>query len=60
MFRCEFCGISIENKELDKHYKVTLGDVVSGKFYGKKHIYYHKECLDVLKKANREQISQIH
>jgi hypothetical protein len=60
MICCEFCGILIETNELNKHYKITLGNVVSGKFYGKKNVFYHKECLNSLKKANRELIPQIY
>jgi len=45
MIKCPVCNNEIKLQNLNKHYKITLGDIVNGKFQGKNTFYYHKECL---------------
>lgn len=45
MIKCPVCNNEIKLQNLNKHYKITLGDIVNGKFRGKNTFYYHKECL---------------
>jgi hypothetical protein len=45
MIKCPVCNNEIKLQNLNKHYKITLGDIVNGKFQGKNIFYYHKECL---------------
>lgn len=45
MIKCPVCNNEIKLQDLNKHYKITLGDIVNGKFQGKNTFYYHKECL---------------
>ena len=45
MITCPICKGEIERQNVSKHYKITLGDVVNGKFRGRSTLYYHKECL---------------
>ena len=45
MIRCPICKDEIKLQNLNQHYKITLGDIVNGKFLGKNTLYYHKECL---------------
>ncbi len=45
MIKCPVCNNEIKLQNLNKHYKITLGDIVNGKFWGKNTFYYHKECL---------------
>jgi hypothetical protein len=60
MIYCHLCGSLIENKELDKHYKITLGNLFSGKFYGKEVVYCHKECLNTINKQKKELLSEVY
>lgn len=45
MIVCPICKDEIKSQNLNKHYKITLGDIVNGKFLGKATLYYHKDCL---------------
>lgn len=45
MIICPICKDEIKPQNLNKHYKITLGDIVNGKFLGKNTLYYHKDCL---------------
>jgi hypothetical protein len=45
MIKCPICNDEINLQNLNNHYKITLGDIVNGKFWGKSTLYYHKDCL---------------
>jgi hypothetical protein len=45
MLKCPICKDEIKPQNLNKHYKITLGDIINGKFRGKTTLYYHKDCL---------------
>ena len=45
MIKCPICKAEIKLQNLESHYKITLGDIVNGKFLGKNTLYYHKNCL---------------
>ena len=45
MIKCPVCNNEIRPQNLNKHYKITLGDIVNGKFWSKNILYYHRECL---------------
>ncbi len=42
---CPICREEIKLQKLNSHFKITLGNVINGKFYGTKTFYYHKDCL---------------
>lgn len=45
MVTCPICKGEIERQNLNKHYKITLGDIINGKFLSKSTLYYHRDCL---------------
>ena len=60
MINCPICGKPICNKEIYKHYKITLGNLYEGIFHGNQVIYYHKECLESLNKVNKRLASKVY
>jgi hypothetical protein len=53
MIKCPICKAEIKLQNLESHYKIALGDIVNGKFWGKNTLYYHKNCL--CKKTNSDE-----
>lgn len=45
MIKCPICKGELNLQNLNKHYKITLGDIINGKFWGRNTLYYHKDCL---------------
>ena len=45
MIRCNKCQKRIKKKHLDNVFKLTLGNIKNGLFYGNKNYYYHIEEL---------------
>lgn len=45
MIRCNKCRKRIKKKHLDNVFKLTLGNMKNGFFYGNKTYYYHREEL---------------
>jgi len=45
LIRCSFCGEKIDLVSLNKSIKITLGNLINGKFCGSKSLFYHKDCL---------------
>jgi len=60
MIHCQLCDKIINSNDLNSHYKITLGNLFSGRFYGNKEIYYHKECLETVNKSKKELTSEIY
>ena len=44
---CSICKKPIEHHNLDKTYRISLGNMVKNKFYGNKTYFYHIDCLKV-------------
>ena len=42
---CSICGEYVDQKELDNHLNIRLGDFLNGKFQGDATYYYHLICL---------------
>jgi hypothetical protein len=45
MVRCQYCRKRIKNVQLDKVFKITLGNFKRGVFYGYRTLYYHQHEL---------------
>ncbi|MHA1669432.1 MAG: hypothetical protein ACTSV5_02515 [Promethearchaeota archaeon] len=43
---CQICKQPILDKDLNKTYQFTLGNMVNGKFLGSKKQYFHVSCLE--------------
>jgi len=59
MIKCPICKEEIMLQNLNKHYKITLGDIINGKFLGKNTLYYHKNCLSNKTHYERRLLSAI-
>lgn len=59
MASCEICGLKIGNKNLKEVFRFTLGNRINGKFYGKKTLYYHVECLNGKKCTKQSLLVQV-
>jgi len=44
MINCYLCKREIKIQDLKKSFQITLGNIINGKFYGEKVLYYHKDC----------------
>ena len=42
---CETCKKTIDEDQLDNSFIFMIGDLIEGKFYAKKILYYHLKCL---------------
>lgn len=51
---CPICREEIKLQKLNSHFKITLGNLINGKFYGNKTFYYHKDCLSEKNLNDRE------
>lgn len=45
MINCYLCKREIKIQDLRKSFQITLGNIINGKFYGEKVLFYHKDCL---------------
>lgn len=45
MVNCYLCKREIKIQDLRKSFQITLGNIINGKFYGEKVLFYHKDCL---------------
>ncbi len=45
MVNCYLCKRDIEIQDLRKSFQITLGNIINGKFYAEKVLFYHKDCL---------------
>lgn len=43
---CESCKKTIRDDQLEKIFIFIIGDLIEGKFYEKKKIFYHLKCLN--------------
>jgi hypothetical protein len=59
LIRCPICKGEIQVQNINKHYKITLGDIINGKFWGKNTLYYHKGCLSNMKIYEKRLLSPI-
>jgi len=57
MHYCQICKQIISDKELNKTYQLTLGNMINGKFLGKQKQYIHLKCLDIENNKNPKIIS---
>ena len=44
---CQICKQTISDKDLNKTYQFTLGNMVNGKFLGLKKEYCHVDCIEI-------------
>ena len=51
---CPICTEEIKLQKLNSHFKITLGNLINGKFCGNKTFYYHKDCLSKKNLNERE------
>jgi len=59
MYYCQICKQIISDKELNKTYQLTLGNMINGKFLGKQKQYIHLSCLDIENNKNPKIISSL-
>lgn len=52
MDNCYLCKREIKIQDLRKSFQITLGNLINGKFYGEKVLFFHKDCL--INDVNRE------
>ncbi|MFW9939009.1 MAG: hypothetical protein ACFFD5_15295 [Candidatus Thorarchaeota archaeon] len=45
MIKCPVCGKEIKHENLNKAFKISLGNLLDGKFYVSKSLFYHTDCL---------------
>lgn len=45
MISCPLCGEEIKLVSLNDTFKITLGNLINGKFCGSRSLFYHKNCL---------------
>ena len=53
---CPICRDEIKLQKLNSHFKITLGNLINGRFYSDKTFYYHKDCLSEKNLNERERI----
>ncbi len=54
---CQICKQTILDKDLNKNYQFTLGNMINGKFLGLKKQYFHVRCMELEKNKNPKIIS---
>ena len=59
MIICPVCGEEIKAANLNKAFKITLGNLLNGKFYGSKSLLYHKDCLVNDQRNEKQLLTQL-
>ena len=54
MVFCSKCKKKINSDKIDSTYKISLGNIINGRFYEKAIYYYHIDCLNLKKKIQPE------
>ncbi|MCJ7648934.1 MAG: hypothetical protein MUP85_10000 [Candidatus Lokiarchaeota archaeon] len=54
---CQICKQPILDKDLNKTYQFTLGNMINGKFLGLKKQYFHVSCMEFENNKNPQIIS---
>ena len=53
---CETCKKAIDGNQLKNCFVFMIGDLIEGKFYAKKTIYYHLKCLNGYESYKKKRI----
>lgn len=59
MIYCSLCKKEINLKHLKNSFQITLGNIINGKFHGKKVLFYHIECLVSDEHVEKKAVLQI-